>query len=184
MQMISISDNTAADTLVHILGPRALAPYAFGNVPFLTTREAFILKSTVGAALRAAYNAAPRQQARADVLSRVDGLPLPQISQVMTTPDLAIEWRYSVQGLCALMERVKDMPLMQVNPGLASPGGFRSVAYKGGNDFGAINMTTAVTTKRGTHICFSATANDPSHDVDDSAFELAYGAVLADLAAR
>lgn len=37
-QMISISDNTAADTLVHVVGPSGLAPYAMGNAPFLTTR--------------------------------------------------------------------------------------------------------------------------------------------------
>lgn len=134
--------------------------------------------------LRVAFDAASTEQARADVLSRVDALPLPQIAQLMVTPDLNVEWHYSVQDLCSLMQRVQGMPLMQVNPGVASPGTFRSVAYKGGSDLGAINMTTSVTTKRGTHICFSATANDPSHDVDDSAFELAYGAALADLAAR
>lgn len=183
-QMISISDNTAADTLVHVLGQRALKAYAFGNAPFLTTREAFILKSSVGAGLRAAYDAAPTEQARSALLSRVDALPLPQIAQVTTTPDLDIEWHYSVRDLCSLMEGVRDMPLMQVNPGVASAGEFREVAYKGGNDFGAINLTTTVTTKRGTHICFSATANDTSQDVDDTAFESAYSDVLAFLAAR
>jgi beta-lactamase class A len=183
-QMVSISDNTAADTLVHLVGPRALQPYAFGNDPFLTTREAFILKSSAGVALRAAYDAAATPQARAAILSRADALPLPQLSELMTAPDLAIEWHYSVQSLCSLMQRVADMPLMQVNPGAASSGDFRAVAYKGGSDLGVINMTTMVTTKRGTHICFSATANDPSHDVDDTAFESAYATALTYLAAR
>ena len=54
-EMISISDNTAADALVRIVGPTALKRYAGNNEPFLTTREMFILKSTEGASSRGMY---------------------------------------------------------------------------------------------------------------------------------
>ena len=67
---------------------------------------------------------------------------------------------------------------MSINPGVADATAFRHVAYKGGSDLGAINLTTAVTTTRGTRICFSATLNDPTQQVDESAFEAAYGGVL------
>ena len=60
-EMISISDNTAADALVRLVGPTALRPYAAGNDPFLTTREAFILKSPRHANLAQAYIAARRR---------------------------------------------------------------------------------------------------------------------------
>jgi hypothetical protein len=76
------------------------------------------------------------------------------------------------------MERVAALPLMSINPGVADPSDFERVAYKGGSDIGVINMTTMVTTHRGTKLCFSATANDSAHDVDEPAFEAAYGAAL------
>ena len=38
-EMISISDNTAADALIEIVGANALKPFAAGNNPFLKTRE-------------------------------------------------------------------------------------------------------------------------------------------------
>ena len=181
-EMISISDNTAADALVRVDGPAALAPYAGRNVPFLTTRETFTLKSTPAAAQRAAYLAASTPAARAAVVRAVDAMPLPALSQFVTTPILGVEWHYSVRQLCDLMARVADLPVMSINPGVADPASFRRVAFKGGSDVGIINLTTQVTTKRGTRLCFSATLNDTAADVNGSAFQTAYGAVIEALA--
>jgi beta-lactamase class A len=181
-EMISISDNTAADALVRLVGPNALKPYASGNDPFLTTRETFILKSNPGAGLRAAYLAAATPKARAAVLERVDSLPLPNVQDVLTSPLPAIEWHYSVRELCSLMRRVANLPLMSINPGVAEPSDFRHVAYKGGSDAGVLNLTTMVTTVRGTNVCFSATLNDSQHQVGELGFETAYSAVLRQLA--
>lgn len=177
-EMISISDNTAADAMVRIVGPDALRPYALRNDPFLTTREMFVLKSTGGTALRAAYLHAATAQERAAVLARVDAQPLPTVEQVLMSPDPAVEWHYSVRELCNLMRRVSALPLMSINPGVADPSDFRHVTYKGGSDFGIINMTTMVTTKRGTTVCFSATVNDAAHLVDETTFGGAYASVL------
>ena len=181
-QMISISDNTAADALVRLAGPAALAPYAARNAPFLTTREMAILKSTPGAAQRAAYLAAATPAARSSVLRGVDALPLPSIAQLVTTPILAIEWQYSVRELCDVMGRVADLPVMSINPGVADPAAFLQVAFKGGSDIGVINLTTQVTTKRGARLCFSATLNDRASAVNPSSFTTAYSAVLSALA--
>ena len=74
--------------------------------------------------------------------------------------------------------RVADIPLMSINPGVADPHAFRHVAFKGGSDVGIINLTTMVTTRRGTNVCFSATLNDSKKSVNESAFEEAYSAVL------
>jgi beta-lactamase class A len=177
-EMISISDNTAADALVRIVGENALRPYARENQPFLTTREVFTLKSKPGADLLSAYRSATTPAARESVLKRAALQPLPRADELLTSPDLAVEWHYSVRDLCRLLERVSDVPLMSINPGVADATAFRHVAYKGGSDLGAINLTTAVTTTRGTRICFSATLNDPTQQVDESAFEAAYGGVL------
>ena len=80
-QMISISDNTAADALVRLTQGNALDRYAGRNRPFLTTREMFILKSTSGATVRSAFEVAATPEARSAVLKRVDALPLPPIPQ-------------------------------------------------------------------------------------------------------
>jgi beta-lactamase class A len=184
-EMISISDNTAADALAHITGRAAIAPYAADNFPFLTTREVFTLKSSANAKLRSAYLAAATPAARATVLRRVDALPLPAIAELsFTAPDPEIEWHFSVSELCRLMNRVAALPLMSINPGVAEKGVFRSVAYKGGSDTGIINMTTMVTTKRGTQVCFSATLNNAAKDIDEQAFGLAYATALRYLAGR
>jgi beta-lactamase class A len=183
-QMISISDNSAADELIGLAGPVALARYAGSNAPFLTPREMFVLKSDEGRDLRRAYPSARTPEARSAVLAQADTLALPPPATLAASPILAIEWHFSVRDLCGLMGRVADLPLMSINPGPADAASFRHVAYKGGSDTGVINMTTAVTTKQGTEICFSATVNDRSGDVDGSAFELAYGTVLSALATR
>jgi len=181
-EMISISDNTAADALVRIVGPDALRPYASRNQPFLTTREMFTLKSVSGTDVRAAYLAATTPEARAAVLKRVDALPLPTVDQLLTAPQLSIEWHYDVRELCRLLSRVADVPLMSINPGVGEPATYRRIAFKGGSDAGVVNLTTMVTTQRGTKFCFSATLNDPMRQVDESAFTIACSSVLLVLA--
>ena len=183
-QMISISDNTAADALIHVVGSAALRPYAGTNEPFLTTRHAFILKSPENAKLRDAYLAATTPATRNAVLNEVDAASLPSIGSITATPSPDIEWHYSVRDLCKLMLKVVDLPAVSINPGVAKRDEFRNIAYKGGSEPGVINLTTAVTTKRGTKFCFSATLNNNEHGIDESAFELAYGSVLSQLATR
>jgi hypothetical protein len=82
------------------------------------------------------------------------------------------------------MDHVASLPLMTIAPGVADASDFRRVAFKGGSDFGVVNLTTEVTTKRGTSFCFSATVNDPTKAVDPNAFMIAYGNVLSVLARR
>jgi len=182
-EMISISDNTAADALAQLVGADALKKYAARNVPFLTTRQTFTLRSEQGASLRATYLAASTPVARAAILKRVDALPLPTIQQVVIAPELKIEWHYSVRELCKLLSRVADVPLMSINPGVADRAAFRNVAFKGGSDAGVINLTTVVRTLHGTNVCFSATLNDSLQQVNESAFETAYAGVLHYIAA-
>ena len=115
------------------------------------------------------------------VLRRIYAFPLPTIANLVTTPILAIEWHYSVREPAGPW-RVAELPLMSINPGVADASAFRHVAFKGGSDFGIINLTTMVTTRLGTRFCFSATLNDPQRAIDEQSFESAYGAVLPHLA--
>lgn len=180
-EMISISDNTAADSLIHVVGQRAIAPYAAGNAPFLTTREMAIMKSHSGAHLRGMYLTVDSPAGRASALRQVDAMAVPAVETLETVPIPAVEWHYNVRELCRLMERVAALPLMSVNPGVADVSDFAHVAYKGGSDAGILNLTTAVTTHRGTRFCFSATVN-ASAAIDETTFELQYGAALRTLA--
>ena len=180
-EMISISDNTAADSLIHIVGQKAIAPYAGGNEPFLTTREMAIMKSHSGTHVRGMYLTVDSPGGRASALRQVDVMAVPGVDTLETTPIPAVEWHYTVRDLCRLMERVASLPLMSVNPGVADPSDFSRVAYKGGSDVGILNLTTAVTTHRGTKLCISATVNATTA-VDETAFEVQYAAALRTLA--
>jgi hypothetical protein len=99
----------------------------------------------------------------------------------LRSPELAVEWHYSVRELCRMMDRISNIPLMAINPGVADATAFCHVAFKSGSDLGAITLTTAATTKRGTSFCFSATLNSQTTDIDESAFEAAYRGVLRQL---
>lgn len=182
VEMISNSDNTAADALLNVIGPKALAGYAMDNSPFPTTREMFTLKSMGASLQREAYIAARTSAERAAVLAKIDSMPLPAADMVLSRPILDIEWHYSVRELCSLMHRVADLPLMSVNPGAADATAFRRVAFKGGSDVGVVNLTTLVTTKRGVSFCFSATLNDSVKNIDDVAFSITYASALSALA--
>lgn len=180
-EMISVSDNTAADALADIVGPNAIAPFAGTNEPFLTTRDMFILKSKEGAALRAAYLRGHTTQRRV-ILNRLSRMPLPALTDLDTDPALSvIEWHYTNQQLCELMAGVEGLPLMSVNPGITDATDWKRVSYKGGSDWGVISMTTWLVSRTGTAYCVSATWNNSNAQVDDEKFEALYDALVASL---
>ena len=80
--MISISDNTAADMLIHLVGRAAVqaqdrqwSAHAALNVPFLTTRELFLMKYA-DPLLADQYLHLPPGQRAAFLATAVDPLPL------------------------------------------------------------------------------------------------------------
>jgi beta-lactamase class A len=181
-QMISISDNTAADVLARIVGRAELEELSPRNAPFLTTRELFSLKSK-NAALREAYRAGDLAARRA-ILAKLDGQAAPDVANLDLSPAyLDLEWYVSNRELCGFMARVQDLPLMTINPGIPSPG-WKRIAYKGGSDAGVLNLTSYVTAPDGTSYCVSATWNDRTRSPDENACIAAFGAVLAQLARR
>lgn len=182
-EMISVSDNTAADAVLHIVG-RDISRYADSNVPFLTTREMFQLKTSGASAQRERYRNGNVSQ-RAALLSELDRHALPNVDQLDLKAAYAdIEWHYTNRRLCALMAGVRDLPLMSVNPGLASPARWKHIAFKGGSDAGVISMTTALESRGGKRYCVSATWNDPQADVNPAAFTSGYSAAIGALSAR
>jgi beta-lactamase class A len=180
-EMISISDNTAADALLSIAGREHVETFAEHDKPFLSTREAFVLKAPVNAALLARYRAANESGRRA-MLLEIDGLPLPEIS-VFDAGPLAtdVEWFFTPNELCSLMSKVSDLPAMHINPGVAKPADWQQIAYKGGSEPGVLNLTTAVIGKNGKRYCIAATWNNTAV-LDEPRFYTLYGDLLTALA--
>jgi beta-lactamase class A len=163
-EMISISDNTAADALLDIAGRDAVEKYAPGNAPFLSTREAFTLKLPRLSGLLDRYRAASADQRRA-MLTEIDAQPFD--ANVDIAPGSTdIEWFFSPRDLCGLLDKTAASPVFTINPGVADPSQWRSIAYKGGSEPGVLNLSQQLTAQDGTKYCVSVTWNDPTADQD------------------
>lgn len=178
--MISQSDNTAADTLLDYVGRRNVEAFAPRDRPFLSTREAFILKDPNRADLLKRYRAANESERR-NLLKQIDALPLPDAS-IFSGGPLAtdVEWFFSTRELCGLMRNVEALPLMSINPGVAEASDWKRVAYKGGSEPGVLNLTTWLVAKSGKTYCVSATWND-DRPLEETKFFGLYKSLLANL---
>lgn len=159
-RMISISDNTATDILIDLVGRDAVeakvvetghaAPEL--NRPFFTTRELFVVKFDRD--IRASYLAADETERRAllagpvaeadirTILTRAAGWTEPIEIE-------ALEWFASPTDLCrVLVELVADEDARDVlseNPGIPDPTGRWSfIGFKGGSEPGVLNLSWLV----------------------------------------
>lgn len=176
--MISISDNTATDALINILGRDSVEAYVAMR-PVLTTSQFFKLKADANN-IRARYRAAD-DEGRQAVLDELDALPLPKVQEIEDAPSPEIGWPFSARDLCGLIEGVADLAPMHVNPGVTDPSNWAQVAYKGGSNFGAFNMTTHLTDETGSRWCVTATWNTDHSALDQEAFTAAYVALIGSL---
>jgi beta-lactamase class A len=178
--MISQSDNTATDALIDLLGRRAVEEFAPNTRPFLTTREAFVLKDPENASLKERYLAAGNRDKRR-ILDELEGRALPDPSLFTGGPvSPEVEWFFTVRRLCSLIEQVSDLDLTTVNPGPASPEQWSRVSFKGGSEPGVLNLTTRVVSNDGTRYCVSATQNRDAA-IDETAFIVAYQGLIGSL---
>ena len=185
-QMISVSDNTAADHLIHRLGRAAVEAQlsALGNhsvsrnEPFLTTREMFALKLAAPASLRDAF-AAGDTALREKLLPSVDILT-PTLAQASgwTTPRQidSIEWFASPADLAraiSSLEAQSDEPglaplrqILAINPGVQLDHATWSyVGYKGGSEPGVLSTTWYLERADGRRFVLSIVLNDPNRDI-------------------
>jgi len=174
--MISSSDNTATDALIDLVSRGTLETVSPLNRPFLTTREFFQLKRRDATDLRRAF-AEGNFDERMRILAGLSGKTLPAIGDLNTDPLLQIEWFFSGEELCKLMNDVRHIDVVQINPGVALKSDWKEVAYKGGSDFGALSFTTALTSKDGKLYCVSATWNHVEA-LDETAFSMLYAGLL------
>jgi beta-lactamase class A len=175
--MISMSDNTATDVLMRVVGRDAVEA-ALGVAPALTTRELFVLKAERD--LLARYLAGDLAAKRA-VLDEVAARPLPDGSKALSPHDLGAEWYVSPAALCALIGSVADLDVVRINPGVANKADWAEIAFKGGSEIGVLNLTTALTARDGTRYCVAASWND-SKAIDEAKATSAYASLLSKLA--
>jgi beta-lactamase class A len=180
--MISVSDNTAADGLITILGRPVIEAVAPNNVPFPTPHEVYVLKDPANSDLFSRWRAGDAN-AKRQVLTEADTRNDPALSVFAGATVLApdVEWFFSTRDLCSLMSKVQDLPLMSIDTGPANRQDWAWVAYKGGFEPGAINTTLWLRDTSGNTYCVVATW-DGTQPVDQSRFSDAVGQIVNSLA--
>jgi hypothetical protein len=194
--MISISDNTAADHLIHFLGRGAVQAQLsrFGmqdpgrDIPFLTTRELFALKSVRYPALAGSYLALP-PRLRAAALPGLDRIPLSQLHG-WTQPELInqLEWFASPTDICrayaGLWHENARPGMGAIGDALAiNDGGigldrttYPLVWFKGGSEPGVLTVNYLARASTGQLLVSSLMLADPGRAFDEAAI---IGEVLA-----
>jgi beta-lactamase class A len=187
--MISQSDNSATDTLLHALGREkveALLPTlgikaAERNRPFLATMEAFALKAGPNAEAR---NGWPKKQEaeRRSMLPSLAATPPDGIDPAKLTgaPNAieTVEWFASAEDLVRTMDWLRRnggpeaLEILAINPGIGSgmASQYDYLGYKGGSEVGVINMTFLVRSKAGGWHAVSGSWNNPKAPVDEQKF--------------
>lgn len=179
--MISLSDNTASDALLAVLGREQVEHWSGQNRPLLSTREAFALKNPENRRILERYLRADEAERRR-LLPELGQIPLPPPTLFTGGPVAPeVEWFFSARELCRLIEGVADLPLMAINPGSVRPKGWRRIAYKGGSEPGVLNLTVSLSSNQGHRYCVVATWNGQTM-LDEGRFVSLYGGLLEVLA--
>jgi hypothetical protein len=183
-RMISISDNTASDMLISLVGRPAVeaALSATGMAhpaldrPFLTSREALILELEQWPALARRYRAADEADRRALLAGTVDRLPLPDAAAMrdLGTHLTAPGWVASAGDICRAYASLADLAR---SPGLSpigrvlalndlgvdlDPAQWRTTWFKGGTAPGAGALAYLATTRAGQSYVVVVLLQDPS----------------------
>ncbi|MFC4060814.1 serine hydrolase [Planomonospora corallina] len=183
--MISISDNTATDLLIKTVGRRAVekkvrqwSDHAARNIPFLTTREWFLLKAVDYPRHARAYLARGAEGRRAYLRDVVAGLPLSAAEyQDWRNPRKIddLEWFASPRDVCrayaGLLKRNSPRlheVLSANDAGLGlDPGAWPAVWYKGGSEPGVLAMAHLGRTPKGRTYVVTTLASDTRAPLDE-----------------
>jgi beta-lactamase class A len=189
LPMIAISDNTATDHLVQLLGREAIEArikqlnlkksYSW-NRPFLTTLDLFRVRAAFKDASYERYNNAKRS----DRLKMLEALPksddLAKNLADWSSPRgiMQLEWYSTPQEICQLLSsidtratRAKDNTprdiLASNTPFVESIHGFDYAGYKGGSEPGVIQMAYLLK-KKGKRYCLYIGSADTKKLADES----------------
>jgi hypothetical protein len=190
--MISSSDNTAADELAALVGRSAVqaqnrltSAHASMNVPFLRTRELFMLKYDDYPYYADAYLALSPSARLSYLRTVIDRIPLSAIN--LTTASLAaprdidsLEWFASPADLCAQFARLYrdagrpgltpvSTALSFNNGDIALPSSqWPLVWFKGGSETGVLTLGYLARSATGQVVVVVLELSDPSNAISDS----------------
>jgi beta-lactamase class A len=171
--MISISDNTATDHLLFLVGRENVeANSPKRNRPFLSTAEMFKLKWGVAKEVREKYLSGSEKEKRKILAEQVRNFPLQKV-EFENIPNYLeqIEWLFSTRELCQILEETKISDAMSINPGLVDGKKWHKFWYKGGSEPGVLNYSIMLQAKEnGDYYALSATINDSKEGVDEKNF--------------
>ncbi len=174
--MMSISDNTATDHLIHRLGRETVAHQLelFGhqrpevNEPLLTTKAFFQLKYVPAYARR--YLSTPAHE-RTAVVEELERLPLPDTSQPWTEPrDIdRVEWFASPVDICHAYSGLLRLNQPEIGHALSlnddglnlDASRFPIVWYKPGSEPGVVTLNYLARTPDGRALATSLMVSDP-----------------------
>ncbi len=187
--MISISDNTATDQLITVLGKDRILklmkdsghsdPQA--NDPFLTTRELFLLKASPDQLIEVWRKGGRITRSATAAMIGQTNLPLDQISAAFAHGPKAIdiEWFASPADLAKLfahMRKTADpraFDIMAISPSATGTikANWAYIGFKGGSEPGVINLTWLLTDKAGKDWVLTLGWNNPAAVVEEGKLE-------------
>ena len=193
--MISISDNTATDTLLKLVGRERVEQFLRRtghsaperSLPFLTTRELFLLKTLDSGPAYAEADVATRRAMLADLDG--DGVTTEQVVAALGEPKLVeqIEWfasmedeRKLLRALVALDDPVL-FDILAVSPQLSETqrAGWAYAGFKGGSEPGVLNLTWLLKDEAGQWHMLAASWLNPEAAVENAALGLLAVRILA-----
>ena len=196
--MISLSDNTAANMLTALVGRTAVEQAAAASgmadpgldVPFLTTRELFVLKLIDWPRLADSYLARSAAGRLAMLTSTIDRVPYSTLTAAnpaaWTAPrDIdSLEWFASPTDIChvyASLATLARQPglapvaaTLQINNGGIGldPNRWGPVWFKGGSEPGVLTLNYLATTRGGQSYVVSVLAENPAVPIAQTAASL------------
>jgi len=203
--MISSSDNTAADLLLTLVGRTAVESAAADSgmadpaldTPFLTTRELFVLKLDDWPALASRYLALSAAGRQAMLTGTVDRVPPSAFTaaaeKAWTQPrDIGtLEWFASPADICRVYASLASLSrqpglapvasILAINNGSLAldPRRWSTTWFKGGSEPGVVTLNYLATTRAGQSYVVSVLASNPSAPIPQASTVQLLGAIKA-----
>jgi len=182
--MISESDNTATDVLMHLLGRNAISAEVVASghsepartLPLLTTLEAFALKS--GDPARIPAYVAADEAGRTALLDRwaptEDQVDFTKLAGPKANAIDTIEWFGSAEDISRILVRLRDLGdpavsgILAINPGLTRQEADRwaYMGFKGGSEIGVLNTSWLLQDSQGHWFTVVASWNNPDGGIE------------------
>ena len=188
--MISVSDNSATDTLIRVLGQDRLAEavrtsghsHPRDMLPLLMTQQVSALKMSARGDVRTAFLAATEDRQAAIIRDNAKRLTLADIdlSALAGKPQHieTIEWFASPADIARLMNHLRlhasavARGIMAINPGIGRGDAkrWKYLGYKGGSEAGVISLNWLAQKQDGTWVAVTGSWNDPDKPVSTEIF--------------